>query len=139
MEKSIIHPKVEKVASGPIWVKLGIQVLSAEDQQAEIVLPVTEELIQIYGVLHGGMIATTLDMVMGAAVSTTLSDNESNATVDLHISYLRPMFGQKLVGKAKVLKRGKRIVVVSGEAFDEDGDLIAIGTGHFMVLKKDGK
>ena len=101
-----------------------------------IELPVREELKQLFGVLHGGIIATVLDMAMAAAASTVLPDDQYTTTIDMHTSYLRPMFGETLKGEATVLKKGKRVTVVTGQVTDEQGTIIATSTGHFMNLKK---
>jgi uncharacterized protein (TIGR00369 family) len=132
----VIHPRVVKLANGEVWKHLQVQVVSANNQQAELALPVTDQLKQVYGVLHGGITATLIDMAMGAACSTTLAEEEYGSTLDLHVHYLRPMFGKQLNAKAKVLKRGKRVVVLFAEAFDEQGEQVATATGQFMVLKR---
>ncbi|MGO4886952.1 PaaI family thioesterase [Anaerobacillus sp. MEB173] len=131
-----IHGRVKSLIEGPVWKHLNISVHFANEEQAKIELPVANELKQAYGVIHGGIISTVLDMAMSAALTTTLDDMEFSSTIDLHVSFLRPMFGKTLFGEAKVVKRGKRIIVVNGEAVDESGNVIATSTGHFMVLKR---
>lgn len=131
-----IHGRVKTLAEGPIWNHLDMKVHYAEDEKSKIELPVTAELKQAYGVIHGGIISTVHDMAMSAALSTTLADDEYSTTIDLHVSFLRPMFGEKLIGEGKVVKRGKRVIVVNAETSDEDGNVIATSTGHFMVLQR---
>ncbi|MBP1934076.1 PaaI family thioesterase [Ammoniphilus resinae] len=136
MTEQKIHPRVERLATGEVWKLFGIEVIYAEDQQAELHLPVTEKFKQVYGVLHGGVIATVIDMAMGAAFSTTLKPEEYGSTLDLNIRYLKPMTGETLIVKSNIIRRGRRIVVLSAEALNEKGDHIASATGQFMVLER---
>lgn len=131
-----IHSRVKALAEGPIWSHLNMKLHFANDGKSKIELPVTTELKQAYGVVHGGIISTVLDMAMSSALSTTLADEEFSTTIDLNVSFLRPMFGESLIGEGKVVKRGKRVIVVNGETKDENGNVIATSTGHFMILQR---
>lgn len=134
MEK--FDSRLESLVTHGIWNHLNIQVLKAHDGVAIIELPVMENLKQKQGVLHGGIIATILDMSMSLAVTTVLSEQEYSTTLDMHTTFLRPMFGETLQGRAEVLKRGRRVTVATANVFNEQGELIATSTGNFMNLEK---
>jgi len=131
-----IHSRVKAMAEGKVWKMMGAKVVKGNDGECELEIEVKEDFTQSYHSMHGGLIGTLLDMSMAAAISTTLESNKYSNTIDLHTSYLRPMFGKRLVAKASIVKRGKRITVVNADAFNEDGKHIATARANFMILDK---
>ncbi len=71
---------------------LGLQLGSATQGKAELVLPFKPELVgnPLTRVLHGGVATTLADMTGAMAVYTMLNEVQSLATLDLRIDYLRP-------------------------------------------------
>ena len=129
-----MNEKIKRITSGGIWEHLNVKVIEAKNGKSVIELPVEPNLKQVHGVLHGGMIATLLDMSMALAASTDLAENEFTTTHDLSVKYLRPMFGNTLRCEGEVLKKGKRVTVMNAYAYDEEGELIATCTGSFINL-----
>ena len=84
---------------------------------------------------HGGAVSAFMDGTMGVcALSQVIMDNHVVSTIEMKISFVSPaLLGKKLIGTAKTVKKGKRIVFIEGEIHNEDGDLIAIGSGTFNV------
>lgn len=69
------------------------------------------------GRCHGGWIATFFDMIMPITGRFTIPEFEERflLTVNLNIDYLAPVdMGDWLEGKARVLKKTKRLVFVDG-------------------------
>ena len=82
------------------------------------------------GAVHGGVLATMIDVAMGTAVATT--GGESPVTVALTVTYLEPGRAGRLEARARVRKRGRRLVVVEAEVV-QDGDVVADALGTFAV------
>ena len=84
---------------------------------------------------HGGAVSAFMDGTMGVcALSEVVLDNQVVSTIEMKISFVSPaLLGKKLIGTAKTIKKGKRIVFVEGQIHNEDGDLVAIGSGTFNV------
>lgn len=131
-----IHPRVKAMSEGSVWKMMGVEVVKGNEGECELEIEVKKDFTQSYDSMHGGLIATLLDMSMAAAISTTLESNKYSNTIDLHTNYLRPMFGKRLVAKASIVKRGKRITVANADAFNEDGKHIATARANFMILDK---
>lgn len=75
-------------------------------------LPVTEAVQNRYGTLHGGCIATLVDVVTTAAL-VTVSDF-SGVTLELSAAYLNPCAaGDVAEVEARVLKAGGAVAVMS--------------------------
>lgn len=79
------------------------------------------------GKCHGGWIATFFDMVLPLTARFTVPELELRflLTVNLNIDYLAPVErGVWLEGKARVLKKTKRLVFVDG-VLSAEGDIVA--------------
>jgi uncharacterized protein (TIGR00369 family) len=79
------------------------------------------------GKCHGGWIATYFDMVLPITGRFTIPEYEGHflLTVNLNIDYLAPVEeGDWLEGKARVLKKTKRLVFVEG-VLTVKGEIVA--------------
>ena len=79
---------------------------------------------------HGGFLAAMFDQVVGtAALSKAMLDQKVVATVEFKINYLKPaLIGDKLKGIGRVISNGKRLYVVEGKIYNQNNDLLALGT-----------
>lgn len=102
-------------------------------------LTVTEDMNNVNGGLHGGIIATMLDTTMGAAVRAGLDDDQSAATVSMTVTFLAPgKVGDELVASAEIRRRGGSLVLVEGDVTRKDDDTaIAHAVATFSVVSKD--
>jgi len=83
------------------------------------------------GRVHGGVIATLADTVMGAAASTI--NGQVYRTVDMNINYFAPAFEEnELTAEGCVIHPGNTVAVVEGSLFNNDGKLIAKSRGTFI-------
>ena len=55
------------------------------------------------------------------------------STIDMRIAYLRPGVGERFDASATVLRSGSRMVVTRMEFHNDEGTLVAVGTGTYMV------
>lgn len=111
---------------------IGMELTDVRPNEATVTIYMRDDLKQPSGVMHGGVTATLIDTAMAFAVRTYLSDDESTATIDLTIHYLRPHVTGKAICTAKVVRPGKRIFTVSADVVNEDGKLIATGLSTYM-------
>jgi uncharacterized protein (TIGR00369 family) len=79
------------------------------------------------GTLHGGITATLLDSAMACAVLSQLPSGAGSTTVDLSVTYLRPVStdGCALRAEGAVVHLGRTIATARGEVRDERDRLIA--------------
>jgi uncharacterized protein (TIGR00369 family) len=120
----------------PFATLLGIEVIAVEPGAATMALPVRENLKQNNGVVHGGAIAALIDSVGAFAVIPLLAPTETATTVDLTISYIRPLIEGTAMASARVLRAGSRIIVLNAEVMDQAGNLAATGLTTYLRLKK---
>ena len=115
---------------------VGIEFESASPGVASMTLEVRDVLRQNNGVVHGGAIATLIDSVAAFAVIPLLADDETATTVDLTISYIRPLISGTATASARVLREGRRVIALSAEVFDGSGNLAATGLTTYLRLAK---
>jgi uncharacterized protein (TIGR00369 family) len=109
---------------------VGLQVEPGDEGTGRVVLDAGDQLLNPHGSVHGGVLATMLDVAMGTAVAT--AGGESPVTVSLAVTYLEPGRPGRLTAAARVRKRGKRLIVVEGQV-EQDGDLVADALATFSV------
>jgi len=51
----------------------------------------------------------------------------------MHVDYLRPGFGKYFVSTGSILLTGKTLSVTRMELLNDQGTLIAVGTGSYIV------
>ena len=107
-----------------------LQIQPLEDGTSRVVLDAGDQHLNPGGSVHGGALATMIDVAMGTAVSTT--GGESPVTVSLTVTYLEPGRPGRLEARARVRKRGKRLMVVEAEVV-QDGDVVADALATFSV------
>jgi acyl-CoA thioesterase len=113
---------------------LGIELESFDAGSAALTLTLNENLKQNNGVVHGGAIASLIDTATAIAIITLLAPYERVTTVDLTISYLRPLLTGRARATARVLRAGRRLIAVSAEVSGDDGSLAATALSTYIRL-----
>lgn len=96
-------------AYAPISQLIGLQVDPGPIGEAVVHLEVSTKMHNPMGAVHGGVIALLADAAMGIAFGRTLKDPAAFATVEMKVSYLRPVKQTLLTATAKLVTRGLRI------------------------------
>jgi uncharacterized protein (TIGR00369 family) len=93
-----------------------------------------------HGTVHGGWISTLLDSAMGCAVHSVLKAGQTYSTVDMTVSFVRPVFETtgKLRCQGKIIHAGGRIATAEGRVWDQTGTLIAHGSETCLVMTVPG-
>ena len=107
-----------------------------------------DELIGNYtrGTLHGGVISSVIDVTGGLSafmgiqqkkpnemIAIKLARFEKLGTIDLRIDYLRPGSGKWFISTGYTLRTGNKVAVTRIELNNDQNDLIAVGTGSYVV------
>lgn len=109
---------------------IALQVEAGKEGSGHVYLDAAEEHLNPHGTVHGGVLASMIDVAMGTAVATT--GGESPVTVSLTVTYLEPGQPGRLEARARVRKRGKRLIVVEAEVVQGD-DVVADALATFAV------
>lgn len=112
---------------------LGMGLLLGEVEEGRVVFEGEpgEHVLNPLGTVHGGFAATLLDSAMGCAVHTLLPPATGYGTVDLKVSFLRPILRDVGVVRVegKVINPGRTLMLAEGRVIGrDDGKLYAHGT-----------
>ncbi|HEX5732386.1 MAG TPA: PaaI family thioesterase [Blastocatellia bacterium] len=115
---------------------VGIEIDSIEPGRARLSLEVREELLQLQGIMHGGVIATIIDTAVAFAIIGTSEPDDRFTTVEMKVNYLAPIREGRIVADARLVRDGRRIVVADCDLFDSKGRLAAKGLLTYIRLEK---
>lgn len=88
--------------------------------------------------LHGGVIATLIDTAIGASLCTVYdvgNEIKGHTTTDLNVSYLEGVLTRELYVIARVIRKGRTLVVGEGSVYDQNDKLCATGRATYMVFR----
>jgi acyl-CoA thioesterase len=111
-----------------------MRITSIASGRATVALSVREELKQPHGLLHGGAIASLIDTATAFASFTVIGEGEKTATSDLTVHFLRPVTNGEVSCTAKVIKTGKRMVVINAEVVDSTGEMVATAITSYVRI-----
>ena len=123
----------ETFARVPYVGLLGFEFVRAERGAATFALEVREELTRMGGILHGGAVVSLLDTAAAFAVHTVIEPEARTVTVDLTVHFLRPASLGRVEATARVLRRGKRVCILSVEARDAAAEIVATSTMTYFI------
>jgi len=76
-------------------------------------------------IVHGGAIATLADEALATVAFTVAEEGEATATADLKIDYYRPGKPGRLICRARVRHRTRRLAFCEGTVEQADGTVVA--------------
>lgn len=109
---------------------LGVRGERFEPGSTALALEARPELCNHYGQMHGGAIATMLDVAMASAARSL--HPQGVVTVALTMQFLRPGTGA-LSAQGRVRQSGRSLVFCEADVLDEQGRTVATGTGTFKL------
>lgn len=98
---------------------------AAEAGRAVVRMRVASKHKQVYGVVHGGVLAALADTAGGMATYTVVSRGVRVATVEMKINFLEPVDRGMVVAEARVLRKGRNFAVVDCDVHHARGRLAA--------------
>jgi uncharacterized protein (TIGR00369 family) len=103
------------LASQPFSVLIGTEMVHLSEGKAELRLPITDQLRQQHGFVHGGVISYLADNALSFAGGTSLTG--SVVTGEMKINYIRPGVGELLIARAEAINSGRTQAVVRCEIY----------------------
>lgn len=127
----------KRLPAPPMARLIGFDCVLAEEGRIIMRLDTPDEsLLNPAGLVHGGTAATMLDTAMGAASHTVLPLGQAAVTLDLKLTYLRPLTVRSgpVEAEARVINITPRTLYVEGWVRDGKGRLAVHATGVFMPI-----
>lgn len=117
----------------PFMRLLGVQRESAANGRARLVLEPRAELGNVVGGVHGGALATLLDVAMASAAVSALNFERTVVTLDMNTAYLAPAQG-RLTADAQLLHCLDGVAWCRADVTDASGRAVASAHGSFRVM-----
>jgi uncharacterized protein (TIGR00369 family) len=121
----------------PLHDLLGLEIVEIGEDHSTLSMPVRPEAFNSTGNLHGGAIATLIDVAAGSAAARGSGfepGRQSLVTTDLHVRYLGRPHGDTVYARAEVLKAGRQLIVVECLVTDAEERLIASADFSMMIV-----
>jgi len=99
-----------------------------------IAAPIAPHVLQQHGAGHAGLAFAIGDSAAGYAALTTMPEDAEVMTVEMKINLLAPATGPRLIAEGRVIRAGRRIVVVTAEVRREDGTVIGLLQGTMIPV-----
>ena len=120
----------------PMAKLIGFRMATVEPGRIVMELDAEESLENTIGLLHGATAAALLDTAMGCAISTRLEAGQASVTLDLKLTYLRPLSAQSgtIQAEGRLIKLGRQTSYTEGFVRDGAGNLAVHATATFSMI-----
>ena len=114
--------------------QMGFRLRSWSPEGAVVEADVDGRFANPTGVVHGGVLMGLADSAMGLTVTGLLAAGQAGTNTDFQMRFLRPVKDGRLVATARVVRRGRRTLVLECDVADAAGKLVARASSGFLVM-----
>jgi len=122
----------------PFVEHLGFELQRLEPGLGEIAIEVRDELTNSWGVAHGGLLMTLMDIAMAHAARSPLEAGgevlPGVVTIEMKTSFMRPGEG-RLLGTGRRMHRTASLAFCEASVVDHRGQLVGHSTGTFKYMR----
>jgi len=120
----------------PISHLVGMRPIEASEGSCAFSMPTSPWLTSPSGFVLGGVTACLADVVLGAAIQTTVPAGTALAPTDLRVQFIRPVppDGGSIIARADVVHRGRGMAASRAEVTNEQGKLLALASASAVIL-----
>lgn len=132
-------------ADFPFFNHMGFEVLDMRPGWAKVQVTLSDALRNPNGQIHGGVIASLIDMSITQAMLLTDTYQQVRetrgvmTTVDLRVKYLRALSEGVATVESEIIHSGRRVVHAASVVTDQDGRKLALGDSTLMIVLGKGK
>ena len=117
----------------PFVEHLGICLLEKTKGLVWLKLDAKKELENSWGSIHGGVIMTLLDVALASAGRSLDKKCNGAITIELKTNFISVANGNVLA-QGRAQRAGRSIIFSEGEVINQNGDILAKGTGTFKLM-----
>ena len=129
---------MEKVSNSPFPKHISMRLTGIAVDSAQVELSLDEPHRQLYGIVHGGVLATLIDTAIFWAVFMRLPESHGLVNVDLKLNYLKPAVHGLLTAEGRCISAGRSISYAEAWVKDSGDNLLAHGTSTLKALPNKG-
>ena len=126
------------IVSSPFGIGLGAQTKLVERDRVVVRLPFSANNTTVGDMVHGGAIASLIDIAATAAAWSGVDDpaGHRGTTIGLSISYLAAARSTELEAEASVRRRGRSVCFVDVVVRDEAGEEVAAAQVTYKLSER---
>jgi uncharacterized protein (TIGR00369 family) len=106
-----------------------------EKGRIEIAFHPNETMLNARGTVQGGFVAAMLDDTMGPALVSMTGGKEMPVTLDLNVTFIKPVSPGRVIGRGRVVSRTRSTAFLEGELFDLENNLLARSTSTARIVE----
>ncbi|EFM59846.1 Hypothetical protein BIBO2_1239 [Brucella sp. BO2] len=116
---------------------LGWELIDVDVEQGTIRIAFhpDERMLNPRGTVQGGIVAAMLDDTMVPALYALTGGQYLASTIDLNVSFIRPVQPGRVIAEGRVVNRGRSVVFMEAELLSEDGKLLARATSSGIPIE----
>jgi uncharacterized protein (TIGR00369 family) len=120
----------------PAAAALGFEFIDADVEEGtiEVAFSATEAFTNPAGNVLGAFLAAMLYDTVGPALLATLEPGQFQSTVQLNVSFLRPVRPGRIVAKGRIVHRAEDLVFLEASLLDAEAAVIAAATATARVI-----
>jgi uncharacterized protein (TIGR00369 family) len=122
-----------RIDASPFHAGFGITVEDARSGEVRLGWEARGEHRNLQGLVHGGVLATLVDIAMGLAVRTAVGPGRRHVTIELTVHYLRPTAPGRIEAVGTTLRVGSQIAFAEGSVVDASGRVLVRASGTYSV------
>jgi uncharacterized protein (TIGR00369 family) len=130
-----VEAVIELINKGPFFKHLSMMVKELGVGYATVELGISNEHLNPFGGLHGGVYASAIDTAAYWAVYCEVDEDTGLVSIDLKVDYLAAINAGKLIVKGRSLKIGRTMCLAEATILDQNGKWLAHGSSKLMVTK----
>lgn len=116
---------------------LGIEFLSFKKDEVKASMPVNENTVQPFGILHGGASVALAETLASIGAWLQAGESETAVGVEINANHVRAIKqGEKVIGTAVPVKTGRKVHVWEIKIHTEQGKLVCISRCTLMIIKR---
>jgi uncharacterized protein (TIGR00369 family) len=127
-----------RIAASPFHSSFGVTVERARRGEVQLGWEARAEHRNLQGLVHGGVLATLVDIAMGLAVRSVVGASRRHVTIDLTVHYLRPTRPGRLDAIGTTIRVGSQIAFAEGSVVDAGGRAFVRAMGTYSVTADPG-
>ena len=129
-----------EIPPAPIAKLFGFRLHMVEPGKVQLSIVPDESHYNPLGMVHGGVMATVLDTVMGCSVQSVLPRGRGYTTLNISVNYIRSITiaTGEVFAEGTIIHAGRSTAIAHGRVVDAAGRLYATANTTCMVFDRPG-
>lgn len=116
---------------------IGIEFLSFKFDEVKASMPVNENTVQPFGILHGGASVALAETLASIGAWLNVDDSKTAVGVEINANHIRAISkGERVIGTATPVRAGRKVHVWEVKIQTETGKLVCISRCTLMIVDR---